>query len=133
MSTKQVATRFRTYGELADLVHAFEKTTLPQSKWHHPAHLAVAAWYLVHHDEQEAVRRMTCGIQRYNHAVGISPSPRGGYHETLTIFWLTVVRAYQSARAAMVSGVEVPDWTCRKYSSSGTSSEISPGLSPVPS
>lgn len=85
---------FRTFAELADLVHAFEATTLPRASWDHRAHLGVALWYLYHCDEPVAARRMIQGIKRYNHAQGIVTSPLGGYHETLTVFWLAVVRAF---------------------------------------
>jgi hypothetical protein len=85
---------FRTCVELAELVDDFESGALPRAEWDHRAHLSVALWYLYHYREHEATRRMILGIQRYNHAHGISTTPRGGYHETLTVFWLAVVRMF---------------------------------------
>lgn len=85
---------FASLGELAGLVQAFEETALPRAQWDHRAHLGVALWYLFHCDEPTAARRMIQGIKRFNHARGIRTTPEGGYHETLTLFWLCVVRAF---------------------------------------
>ena len=89
---------FRTRAEVLALVEAFETARLPRESWDHRAHLCVALWYLHHHPEQEATRRMICGIQRYNHAQGIRRTPTGGYHETLTVFWLAAVRTFLRAQ-----------------------------------
>ena len=51
-------------------------------------------WHLVRFEEHEATERVIRGIQRYNHAVGIEPTPSSGYHETLTLFWLHTTRSY---------------------------------------
>ena len=37
---------------------------------------------------------MRRGIKRYNAAHGVAATPAGGYHETLTLFWLRRVRAF---------------------------------------
>ena len=85
---------FRTAGEILALVRRFEDCTLPREEWTHAAHLTVALWHLLQYDWPEAVRRVRSGIQRYNAAHGILPTPTGGYHETLTLFWLRRVRAF---------------------------------------
>jgi len=36
---------------------------------------------------------MRRGIQRYNAFNGVFTTPTTGYHETLTLFWLAIVRA----------------------------------------
>ena len=88
------AVTFRTTGEIFSLVRRFEDCTLPRSEWTHAAHLTVALWNLLQFDWPEATERVRRGIRRYNAAHGILPTPTGGYHETLTLFWLRVVRAY---------------------------------------
>lgn len=60
----------------------------------HRAHLTVALWYLLRHPADEATRRVREGIQRYNLAKGIPVAENGGYHETLTLFWVRVIRNY---------------------------------------
>ena len=88
------AATFRTTGEILALVRGFEDCTLPRERWTHAAHLTVALWNLLQYDWPEAVARVRLGINRYNAAHGIVATPTGGYHETLTLFWLRRVRAF---------------------------------------
>ena len=90
-------TTFRTTGEILSLVRGFEDCTLPREEWTHAAHLTVALWNLLQFDWPEAVERVRRGIKRYNAAHGIVTTPTGGYHETLTVFWLRHVRAFLEA------------------------------------
>src|SRR4051812_31440641 len=87
-------TTFRTTGEILALVRRFEDCTLPREEWTHAAHLTVALWHLLEYDWPEAVAHVRAGIQRYNAAHGIRATPTGGYHETLTLFWLRHVRSF---------------------------------------
>ena len=91
------AATFGTADEILALVRRFEDCTLPREEWTHAAHLTVALWHLLQFDWPEAVARVRARIKRYNAAHGIHPTPTGGYHETLTIFWLRVVRTYLEA------------------------------------
>ena len=88
---------FRTGEEMFELLRRFEDCTLPREEWTHAAHLTVALWHLLQFDWPEAVARVRHGIKRYNAAHGIVTTPTGGYHETLTIFWLRVVRTFLEA------------------------------------
>ena len=88
---------FRTTGEILALVRRFEDRTLPREEWTHAAHLTVALWHLLEFDWPEATARVRRGIRRYNAAHGIPTTPTGGYHETLTLFWLRVVRSFLEA------------------------------------
>ena len=88
------AVRFRTAGEVSALVRGFEDCTLPRAEWTHAAHLTVALWRLLQYEPAEATERVRRGIRRYNAAHGIAATPTGGYHETLTLFWLRVVRSF---------------------------------------
>ena len=91
------ALQFRTNEEIFSLVRRFGDCTLPRSEWTHAAHLTVALWFLLEFDWPEATERVRRGIRRYNAAHGILPTPTGGYHETLTLFWLRKVRAFLEA------------------------------------
>lgn len=86
-----VNSQFQSLGEIEALVSDFETTSLPRSAWDHRAHLTVAAWYLLHDTPAVARRRTVRGIKRYNAAHGIVQTPTGGYHETLTRFWIGAV------------------------------------------
>ena len=88
---------FRTGEEMFELLRRFEDCTLPRAEWTHAAHLTVALWHLLQFDWPEACARVREGIKRYNAAHGIVETPTGGYHETLTLFWLRTVRAYLEA------------------------------------
>lgn len=85
--------RFGNTDELRTLVAAFESTALPYEEWTHGAHLAVALWYLIWYGRDVALVRMRDGLRRYNAAHTHHPM-RVGYHETLTRFWLWVVRRH---------------------------------------
>src|SRR5919205_1588808 len=85
---------FRTSEEMFSLLRRWEDCTLPREEWTHAAHLTVALWHLLEFDWPEAVARVRSGIKRYNAAHGIVTTPTGGYHETLTLFWLRRVRSF---------------------------------------
>lgn len=88
---------FRTGEDLFGLLRRFEDCTLPREEWTHAAHLTVALWHLLQFDWPEAVTRVRARIKRYNAAHGILTTPTGGYHETLTLFWMHTVRAFLEA------------------------------------
>ena len=91
------AVKYRTAEEIFSLVRRFDDCTLPRAEWTHAAHLTVALWYLLELDWPEATERVRSGIKRYNEAHGIVETPTGGYHETLTVFWLRFVRSFLEA------------------------------------
>lgn len=86
-----------------ELLDAFEDTSLPLVEWKHRAHVRVAYIYLSRYLFAEAVDRVRYGIQRYNFAHDIPSTPTGGYHETVTVAFMTLVAS------AMRSGGEVDD------------------------
>jgi hypothetical protein len=85
---------FRSATEVLSLVRGFEFCTLPRAEWTHRAHLTVALWYCLRHPFAEATRLVRDGIRKYNAAHGIVQTPTSGYHETMTLFWLRIVRKY---------------------------------------
>ncbi len=78
---------------LGDFLECFERGTWPKPEWNHAAHIAVAGCYLIDYSDEEAAERARCDIQHYNQCVGTINSDHSGYHETLTLFWLALVRA----------------------------------------
>jgi hypothetical protein len=92
---KRVASS-RTSAEVLRLVREFEACTLPRAEWTHHAHLLVALWYLVRHTEAYATKLIRDGIQRYNRACGIETTKTSGYHETITLFYIRVIRRFLS-------------------------------------
>ncbi|HKP88222.1 MAG TPA: hypothetical protein VJZ26_19110 [Blastocatellia bacterium] len=86
--------RYATFGEIERLVRSFEDCSLPKQEWTHRAHMTAALWYLVHHSGREATSRIRNGIKRFNAAKGGVTTPTGGYHETITLFWICIISRY---------------------------------------
>ena len=85
---------YRTSAEVLRLVREFEACALPRAEWTHHAHLTVGLWYLLRHDEAAATRLIREGIKRYNRAWGVETTPTGGYHETITLFYVRIISKF---------------------------------------
>lgn len=83
-----------TQADIVDTVSQFNQKTLPKEKWTHQAHIMVAFWYANEYDFEEGLALLREAIKGYNLSVGTQNTDTGGYHETLTVFWLTLVKAY---------------------------------------
>jgi hypothetical protein len=77
-----------------ELVTDFEECA--PSRWHatHRDHLAITLWYLGTLPEIDATERIIGGIQRNIHATETRIPRFGGYHETMTLFWITIARHF---------------------------------------
>ena len=53
----------------------------------------MAACYLIEYSDEDAAGHMRRGIIHYNQCVGTVNSDHSGYHETITLFWLALVKA----------------------------------------
>lgn len=84
-----IAEYFRNDTELAELVRAFEACEIHPAEFKHYQHLAVALWYVAHLPFAAASEKMRVGIQKLAAAYG-----KSGYHETITVFWLAMCRAF---------------------------------------
>jgi hypothetical protein len=80
----------RDSASLQRLLTGFEDGTWPIAEWHHTAHLAVCSCYVL--DGPDAMDRLRVRIASYNECQGGKNTPESGYHETLTRFWVEVVR-----------------------------------------
>ena len=85
----------QTWRDLEALVKAFEAADIPREAWTHREHLALTAWYVLQ-NPLNATDRMRRGIQRLNAANGIETTLTGGYHETLTVSWVRLIRHHIS-------------------------------------
>ena len=114
------------FADLPSFIQQFEDGTLPKPQWTHHAHLAVALWYLTHHSEEEALDTVRQRIRAYNEASGTPNTDTGGYHETLTRFFLNGVSAHIAAHkdsplAESLASLLCPpmadkDWPLQSYS-----------------
>lgn len=73
---------------------AFLARTLPKAEWTHEAHLAACAWLVKGRPDIVPERDLPRLIARYNEATGGVNDDSQGYHETLTQFYIAVVRAH---------------------------------------
>ena len=95
MSASALAGRpFESADEVVQLIREFETCTLPRARWNHRAHLTVALWYATHLDAQDVLEAVRRGILRLNEACGIMSTRTSGYHETITRFYMRVVRNF---------------------------------------
>jgi hypothetical protein len=85
---------YRHPQEIERLVAAFLDCSLPQREWTHHAHLTVGLWHRLHYGPAEAVLRTRFGIQTYNESCGVKMTPQGGYHETITLFYVWAIGCY---------------------------------------
>jgi len=106
---------YRSPSEIDSLIHAFQECSLPRSQWTHEAHLTVALWYLFYDSEQEAINAVRNGIKRYNSVQGIETTKDGGYHETLTLFWVQTIRRYLADESRNRSMVNLANGLIAKY------------------
>lgn len=82
--------RYSETREIEQLVAGFESCTVAPAEFDHGAHLTVALWYFSELPAPRAEERMRAGLRRYtahHHAEAM-------YNETLTLFWLKLVRHF---------------------------------------
>jgi hypothetical protein len=85
--------RFHAEREIDEFLERFEAGTISKPEWTHQAHLAAAAIY-VWRDAETALPHMRFGILFLNRCHGTVNSATSGYHETLTVFWMEIVREF---------------------------------------
>ncbi len=87
---------YKTEAEINHLFERFQALTLEKEAWTHAAHLTTGLCFLKQYELYEATCRMKSGIIAYNLSVGGENTGSGGYHETMTIFWMEVLHFYLS-------------------------------------
>lgn len=77
--------------------------TLPRAEWTHEAHLAATLWLVVERPDIDLDAELPGIIRRYNESVGGRNTDSEGYHHTITLTYLSAVRAH----AADTEGMEL--------------------------
>ena len=80
-----------TESDIDAFIAGFEDGTLPKERWTHAAHILTGACYVHDLGEAEAIARMRERVSAYNLAVGGKNTETGGYHETVTVFWIKLI------------------------------------------
>ena len=95
---------------LDELVTAFERVELTPDTFHHREHLLVGLMLVARHPDGEAITRMRAGLQALLARAGADAA----YHETLTQFWMRLLRhrldATDSSRSLQDRISEVLVW-----------------------
>jgi len=73
---------------------AFCACTLPKAEWTHCAHLRVGLWHVMHHGPEEALSLLRTRIRALNESHGVANSETGGYHESITRFYVWQVTKF---------------------------------------
>ena len=82
-----MAEPYSSENEIAKVVLGFESCTTGKDDFSHRDHLAMAVWYL-RSDQDTAAERMRASL----HSFLDKHNCRENYHETLTLFWILLVR-----------------------------------------
>lgn len=116
---------FETVGQIQALIEAFESGHLPKARWTHHAHLIVGLWYITHHGHPGALPVVRQRIRAFNEAVGTANTDTGGYHETLTRFFLGGIAGHLArhpgvpladlASSLLRSPMADKDWPLTRY------------------
>ena len=77
----------------ADLMAAFEGSTLAPQCWNHRAHVRVAYLYASLHGFDAALMRMRAGLTALNAAHRTPETVERGYHETMTVAFMRLIFA----------------------------------------
>ena len=92
--------------EIETLITKFQNKTLPLVDWTHEAHLTVGLYFVAKHGHGKAMDMLRDCIFTYNASVGTMNSDIGGYHETITQFWVWLLDAYWQQVAEKISLVD---------------------------
>jgi hypothetical protein len=95
---------FSNQSEIEAVVEGFESCETPADAFTHRHHLVVATWYLHNNTEEEALKKMKSGLIKFLtfHGEGIAK-----YNETMTLFWLKMVRRVEQQLGPHLSLVEM--------------------------
>jgi hypothetical protein len=92
-----------TLAEFDDLGARFEACAIPAKEWTHAAHLVVGLWHVHRYGAEDALRRLRSGIRRLNESHGGVNSETDGYHETITVAYVSLLAQYLESRGTDVS------------------------------
>lgn len=100
--------------------------SLPREEWTHEAHLAACLWLVRERSDINVEQQLPDIIRSYNESVGGVNDDSQGYHETLTQFYISTVKAHNAEQADLdlLASVNLllrskrgaRDWPLRFYS-----------------
>ena len=106
---------YKQMSEIEDVVKGFESCTTAKDDFSHASHLTVAVFYLYDLSEREATEKMRAGLLRFLNHHGVGPAK---FHETLTVFWIKLVRAFLLELDPKTSLLELTNRSLERFSNS---------------
>ena len=85
-----------TQQKIDHIIQGFQKRTLPKTEWTHQAHLIVGLNFVMSAGLEASYALMREGVKRYNLSVGTQNTDTGGYHESITIFFLHALDGFRN-------------------------------------
>lgn len=89
-----------TQKEFDYIVEGFRSKTLPAKEWTHEAHLIAGLWHVAELGYENALAEMRLHIPSYNVSTGGMNTDAGGYHDTITVFWVWLLNEFWNRYAA---------------------------------
>ena len=89
--------------EALHITEGLETATLPKQQWTHRAHVLAAVTLVRRHGAADALARLRLAIPRYNEATGVANTDTGGYHDTITVFYVWAVDRLVAAGLSTVA------------------------------
>lgn len=83
-----------TSEKIESLFSRFTDSTLSKTEWTHDTHLIVAMLLVKRFGIHEAICKLKAGIILLNKFHGTVNDAQHGYHETLTIFWTSIINIF---------------------------------------
>lgn len=65
--------------------------TLPKSEWTHEGHILACVSLVRRLGAAEALAVIRAAIPPYNEATGVANTPTGGYHDTITVYYVWAI------------------------------------------
>ena len=81
--------------EIHHIVHGFQDHTLPKEEWTHQAHLINGLFCVLNEGLEQGIKQIRDGIKSYNLSVGTQNTDTGGYHESITVFFMHALDAFR--------------------------------------
>ena len=86
--------RFAGDAEIRAIGEGLLDRTLPKPHWTHAAHCVATLYLMREHPELVLERDLPGIIARYNESTGTPNTDSGGYHETITQFYIRALKAF---------------------------------------
>ena len=80
--------------DIRNLTDALVEKSLPKARWTHAAHLAATFELLHRYSPEELAERLPNIIRSYNDVTATPNSDTGGYHQTITLFYIQVINYF---------------------------------------